>query len=158
MLRRGLSRRQTGVLHAESRAGSAPRREAPLPIAGFHDGGRPRAGARHRPNVVVFSITNALLIRPLQSSAPGELVGVYARDRERPGSYRPFSLEDLDDLRGAGDVFDRVAGLEMVVLGTTEGETTRRTFGTVVSADYFATLGATLALGRPFAPAEERPG
>jgi len=110
------------------------------------------------PNVVVFSITNALLIRPLQSSAPGELVGVYARDRERPGSYRPFSLEDLDDLRGAGDVFDRVAGLEMVVLGTTEGETTRRTFGTVVSADYFATLGATLALGRPFAPAEERPG
>ena len=83
---------------------------------------------------------------------------MYARDRDQPGSYRPFALEDLEDLRAAGDVFARVAGVEMVMLGTTEGETTRRAFGTLVTADYFATLGASLAFGRAFGPDEEKPG
>jgi hypothetical protein len=38
------------------------------------------------PNVVIVSVANALLIKPLASADPGGLVGVYARDRRAPSS------------------------------------------------------------------------
>jgi hypothetical protein len=46
----------------------------------------------------------------------------------------------------------------MAMTGVPAGETTRRTFVSVVSANYFDTLGVSLAAGRPFTAAEERPG
>jgi predicted permease len=44
------------------------------------------------------------------------------------------------------------------MVGVTEGETTRRCFGALVSANYFKTFGVQLAGGREFLPEDERPG
>jgi hypothetical protein len=40
----------------------------------------------------------------------------------------------------------------------TTGDTTRRTFASVASGNYFDTLGVALAAGRSFGPEEERQG
>ena len=43
-------------------------------------------------------------------------------------------------------------------VGITEGDVTRQTFAAIVSANYFSTLGVTVAAGRTFTLDEERPG
>ena len=44
------------------------------------------------------------------------------------------------------------------IVGTPAGDGTRRMLATVISSNYFDTLGVTLAAGRPFTSDEERPG
>ncbi len=109
-------------------------------------------------NAAVFTILNSLLLKPLIGNAPGDLLGVYARERTKPRSYRSFSYPELQDLRQCPEIFDRVGAFEMAVLGIREGEGTRRAFGAIVSSDYFATVGTRMALGREFTLEEELAG
>ena len=110
-------------------------------------------------NTAVFTIINEMLLRPLASDrAPGTLVGIYSRDRTKPDSYRAFSYPNYRDIRGGNAVFSQVLAHTLAMVGLTEGETTRRVFAEVVSANYFAALGVPLASGRTFTPDEERPG
>jgi hypothetical protein len=44
------------------------------------------------------------------------------------------------------------------MVGITEGDATRRTFASIVSANYFQTMNGHLAAGRSFTPEEERTG
>jgi predicted permease len=109
-------------------------------------------------NTAMFSIVNAVMFKPLSGNA-GELVGLYSRERERPGSYRPFSYPNYVDLRAqTGDLFDGLMAHMFAMVGESVGDTTRRTFVSVASSNYFETLGVHLAAGRPFTDAEERPG
>jgi hypothetical protein len=49
--------------------------------------------------------------RPLAGAeAPGEVVGVFSRDRTAAGDYRPFSYPGFSDLRDAGGPFAHLAG------------------------------------------------
>jgi putative ABC transport system permease protein len=109
-------------------------------------------------NAGIFSLINSLLLRPRVSTAvAGELVGIYSLDRET-GNSRPFSYPNYLDLRDAAGPFTELAAHNMAMAGITEGETTRRTMVDIVSANYFAVLGAVPALGRTFTREEERPG
>jgi predicted permease len=108
-------------------------------------------------NTAVFSLVNAMLLQPIPSGG-AEVVGIYSRDRTRPDSYRAFSFDDLQDVRAARDVFADVMGHSLTLVGTGEGDQTRRTFAAIVSAGYFSTLEVRLAAGRTFSPEEERAG
>lgn len=109
-------------------------------------------------NTAMFSIINAVMFKPLSGKA-GELVGLYSRERERPGSYRAFSYPNYVDLRAqTGDVFDGLMAHMFSMVGETIGDSTRRTFVSVASSNYFDTLGVRLAAGRAFSAEEERPG
>jgi putative ABC transport system permease protein len=108
-------------------------------------------------NTAAFSVVNALLLQP----RPGRidsLVGVFNRDKTKPDTYRDFSYGTYVDLRDRGDVFESLMAHAFALVGVTEGTTTRRSFVTLVSANYFSTLGVRLAAGRTFTEAEERPG
>ena len=60
-------------------------------------------------NSAVFSIVNALLLRPLPAErVPGALVGLYSRDRTRPDTYRAFSYPNYVDIRKASRVFSNL--------------------------------------------------
>jgi predicted permease len=111
-------------------------------------------------NAAVFSVVNALLLRPLAGSAgPGEILGLYNRQtRQAGGEYRAFSYPDYVDIRDSARSFSGVAAHDMALAGLTEGSTTRRTFVSFVTANYFETLGVGLARGRTFSLAEERIG
>ena len=109
-------------------------------------------------NTAMFSIVNAVMFKPLSGDA-GELVGLYSRERVQAGSYRAFSYPNYVDLREqTTEVFDGLMAHMFSMVGETVGESTRRTFISVSSSNYFDTVGVRLAAGRPFTPEEERPG
>ena len=106
----------------------------------------------------MFSIVNTLLLKPLLIRDPGQIVGCFSRDTQKPDSYRAFSYPNYADLRDNNPVFSSVMAHNLAMVGITEGDTTRRAFADAVSSNYFATLGVPLFRGREFTPAEEQPG
>ena len=42
-------------------------------------------------STAIFSLVNAALFKPLLVRNPGEIMGVYSRDMQKPDSYRAFS-------------------------------------------------------------------
>jgi putative ABC transport system permease protein len=109
-------------------------------------------------NSAVFSLINAFLLKPLHVQKPEELTGVYSRDTKHPDAYRSFSYPNYVDIRDHNQAFSNLAALSMALVGIQEGDSTRRTLATVVSSNYFSTLGVTMLKGRAFLPQEEKPG
>lgn len=109
-------------------------------------------------NAAIFSLVNTLLLKPVVGSArPGQVVGIYAQDRTRPDSYKAFSYPAYVDVRDRSTSFSQVMAFTLAFVGIGEGEATRRTFGSVVTGNYFSTLGVDLMAGRTFTAEEERP-
>jgi predicted permease len=109
-------------------------------------------------NSAVFSLVNALLLRPLNGGKlSGEFVGLYSGDSTRPDRYRLFSYPEYVDIRRENDVFDSLLAEAAISPGLTERGVTRRVRASVVSSNYFSTLGVELAAGRTFTLDEERP-
>jgi predicted permease len=110
-------------------------------------------------NTAIFSLVNAFLLKPLMMQTPAAIVGCYSRDIHK-SDYRAFSYSDYTAVREEGSVFSGLLAhnLAMVGLSERDGESTRRTFADIISANYFATFGVPLSQGRAFTPEEERPG
>jgi predicted permease len=109
-------------------------------------------------NSAVFSLINAFLLKPLHVEKPEELVGLYSRDTKHPDAYRAFSYPNYVDIRDNNQAFSSVAAMNMALVGVQEGDATRRTFASVVSSNYFSTLGVTMLKGRAFLAEDEKPG
>ena len=110
-------------------------------------------------NAGIFGIINGLLLRPLAGAdAPGEVVGLYSKDRTATRGYRAFSYPGFEDVRAADSPFAHLAAHNVALAGVTEGTTTRQSLVDVVSTGYFDTLGVRPIHGRDFTLDEERPG
>jgi predicted permease len=110
-------------------------------------------------NAGIFGIVNGLMIRPLTGAdAPGEVVGVYSKDRTTERGYRAFSYPGFLDMRAASGPFSHLAAHNVALGGVTENNTTRQAMVDIVTAGYFETLGVRPVYGRDFTPEEERPG
>src|SRR5262245_57729787 len=109
-------------------------------------------------NAGIFGIINGLMIRPLAGAdAPGEVVGVFSKDRTTEG-YRAFSYPGFTDVREAGGPFAHLAGHTVALAGVTEHNTTRQATVDIVTTGFFETLGVQPVYGRDFTMDEERPG
>ncbi len=110
-------------------------------------------------NAAVFTLVNTLFFRPMPGrDRPGQVVGIYSHDHTKPDSYRGFSYPGYVDVRDRNRSFSNVMGFTLAFVGIGEGESTRRTFASPVTRNYFSTLGVDLLAGRTFTPEEERPG
>jgi predicted permease len=110
-------------------------------------------------NAGIFGIINGLLIRPLVGAdAPGEVVGVYSKDRTTERGYRAFSYAGFVDVREAGGPFSHLAAHNVALGGVTENNTTRQALVDIITTNYFETLGVRPVYGRDFTLDEERPG
>jgi len=109
-------------------------------------------------NTAVFSLINAMVLKPRAGVPDKELAGVYSRDRTQVDTYRAFSYPNYADLRQRTDLFASLTGHNYSLVGLTEGETTRRVFADVITANYFDTFGVPVHRGRAFSAEEERPG
>jgi hypothetical protein len=78
-------------------------------------------------------------------------------DRTRPDGWRLFSYPEYGDVRHAPISSNRSSPKTGTNAGLEEGGRMRRDRRRLVSSNYFAALGATLAAGRSFTAAEERP-
>src|SRR5512132_3371853 len=64
-------------------------------------------------NTAMFSVVNALLIRPLPYSSPDRLVMVWQDMRPRGGPAREWATPgSFADLKGAGNIFENVAAVQ----------------------------------------------
>ncbi|HKW03242.1 MAG TPA: ADOP family duplicated permease [Vicinamibacterales bacterium] len=109
-------------------------------------------------NITVFAIADALMFKPLTGRTQSPVVGVYTRDTTQPNSYRAFSWPEFEEVRARTDLFAAVTAHNMTLAGLTEGNSTRRVLADIVTANFFDTFGAPVALGRAFTAEEERPG
>ena len=106
----------------------------------------------------MFSLVNTLMLRPLPGTRPQEVVRVYDKVLKPTLQYRGFSYPRYVELRDRQDVFTKMAAFSASMVGTEEGEFTKRSFVMLVSSGYFDLLGIRIARGRPFLPEEETPG
>ena len=109
-------------------------------------------------NTAVFSLVHTMLFAPPGYARPNELVQIFSQDTKNPKSFRAFSHPTLTDIREQNSVFSGVAGYNVAMAGIGEKNNTRRTFISVVSANYFDVLGVAPVIGRTFTLEEERPG
>ena len=108
-------------------------------------------------NTAVFSLVNALVLQK-RAGRIDSLVAVFSHERAKPDHYRDFSYPAYVEMRERGDVFDSLMAHTFSTVGITEGDATKQTFASIVSANYFSTLGVRLVAGRAFTADEERPG
>jgi putative ABC transport system permease protein len=108
-------------------------------------------------NAAVFSIINALLLRPYPYHESERVVRVYGLNPQRGMFNLDVSLPEFAALRDGG-TFESVSAVDAVSynLGTDSGPL--RVKGARTSANLFSMLGVRASLGRTFLPDEDHPG
>ncbi|MDQ3917434.1 MAG: ABC transporter permease, partial [Acidobacteriota bacterium] len=110
-------------------------------------------------NTAIFSVVNAVLLRPLPFKDPERVVMVWLKGAEAAGGDRvPLSMSDFLDWRAQTRSFERVAFFSHADFNYAGGDTPEEVTGAVTSADFFNVFGARAELGRTFLPEEEKPG
>jgi len=73
-------------------------------------------------NAAVFSLINAVLLRPVNGTTRGTLMAVSVGDRTRPGSWRFFSYPEYLDVRQHADLFQSVVAETLSTILKYEGD------------------------------------
>jgi putative ABC transport system permease protein len=107
-------------------------------------------------NTTVFSVVNAVLLRPLPIPEPDRVVRVFETSRREVVERRPASYPDFVDWREQNTVFEHIAAFDSVAFTLTGGEEAVRVAGEMVSPSYFPLLGVQPVLGRTFLEEEDR--
>ncbi len=106
-------------------------------------------------NTAIFSVVNAVLLRPLPFQKPDRLVFLQETARRETVETRPLSYPNFLDWREQNKSFGQMAAWDQITLSLSgEGEAERIT-GEAVSAGYFSLLGVQPILGRGFLPSED---
>jgi putative ABC transport system permease protein len=109
-------------------------------------------------NIAIFTVVNAVLIRPLPFPGPDRLVRVAADARATGGHNIGISQPELEDLRDRAGIFEAVTALWPVSASMLGGVRPERIEVLVTSANYFQLLGAGAQLGRVYGPPDAVPG
>jgi putative ABC transport system permease protein len=108
-------------------------------------------------NTAIFSVVNAVLLRPLPYAHPESLFAVYETNLQRGGVRGSHSYPNFFDLRSQTTTFERIGAYhnsDFIMTG--RGEPARLQ-GSVVTADVLQLLGVAPILGRTFLPDEDKP-
>ena len=109
-------------------------------------------------NTAIFSVVNAVLLRPLPYSEPARLANVFESNLQRGTKRGAFCYPDFADLRDQNQVFESMSSYhdsDFILTGWGEPA---RLLGAIVNANLFSLLGATPIMGRSFLPDEDKPG
>ncbi|HXO05420.1 MAG TPA: ABC transporter permease [Candidatus Sulfotelmatobacter sp.] len=107
-------------------------------------------------NTALFSVVNGVLLNPLAYPHSEQLVTVYGKT---PGFARaPISYLNFLDWQRATRTFSSMALYRNEPYNLTGTGETELVGGSMISADFFPTLGVTPTLGRNFRPDDDRAG
>jgi hypothetical protein len=109
-------------------------------------------------NTAIFSVVNAVLLRPLPYPEPSRLVALWESNQERPELRNAISYPNFFDWRSQNQSFERMASYYTNDVALTGVATPVNLRSAVVSPELFAVLGVQPRLGRWFVEEEERPG
>ena len=109
-------------------------------------------------NTAIFSVINAVLLRPLPYQEADRLVFLTEWSEQVP--EMSFSVANLKDVRDQSRVFESLVGYNGTNFILTGAGRARpeRVNGRQVTSGLFATLGKQPILGRAFTPEEDKPG
>src|SRR5579864_5441182 len=110
-------------------------------------------------STAIFSVTNAVLLKPLPYKNPDRLVVACSDMTVRHVRDFPFSNEDFIDMRnGTKNVFQDMGGVFTfkLILPQADG-TPEQVRAAVVTTNFFDLMGARIAQGRDFTPQDGLP-
>jgi len=109
-------------------------------------------------NTAIFSVVNAVLLRPLPYDRPDQIMRLWTTHPKSGALRIPFSAPNFVDLKEQNHVFTDMAvyrGWQFILTGAGEP---LRVYGHRVSSGFFTVLGVKPLLGRSFLFEEDRPG
>jgi putative ABC transport system permease protein len=109
-------------------------------------------------NTAIFSIVDAVLLRPLPFSEPGKLARIINDAQGLGLRDTGMSVPELQDLTGRVDIFEEVSATWPVDANLTGSDHPERIELMVVGPGYFSLLGARPQIGRVFEPEDRAPG
>lgn len=111
-------------------------------------------------NTAIFSIINAVLLRPLPFPEPDRLMYVNSGLSRSAGPAQPFAISypDFFDWRANANSFSTIASYHGDSFTLTGLDAPLHVNGDTVSGDFFTVLGTQPLLGRGFSRDEEKPG
>jgi putative ABC transport system permease protein len=109
-------------------------------------------------NTAIFSVANALLLRPLPYAHPDRLVLVYAVKADAPFAIQPFSYLRATFLNEKSRAFAGFAAFTNETFNLTGTGDPEQLSAARVSWNFFNVLGVSPAIGRAFLPEEDQPG
>jgi putative ABC transport system permease protein len=111
-------------------------------------------------NTAIFSVIDAVLLRPLPYPDPGRLVKVWTRfvGIGIPDNRNAVSAPEFADFRALSHAFSHLAAIQGDSFNFAGGGFPERVQAAEVSSSLFPMLGVQAKLGRVFLPEEEQPG
>jgi MacB-like periplasmic core domain len=112
-------------------------------------------------NAAVFSIVDAVLLKPLPYRNPSQLVAIWDSNPRDKGVSKMFdSFADFRNLAENARAFDNIAVATWAVKGKllSGHGSAREVFAIPVSGSFFALLGVPAARGRTFLPDDQKRG
>ncbi len=106
-------------------------------------------------NTAIFSVVNAVLLRPLPYPEPERLVMSFLTAQGQ--SQTSLGMADFLAVRERNQSFENVTAFSSGGFTFTGGERPEQVSGAWVSADFFATLRVTPVRGRTYQAEDERP-
>src|SRR5437868_377074 len=105
-------------------------------------------------NTTIFTLVNAVLLRPLPVEDPARLVAVHTLDSRNPG-FTLCSYPNYKDYRDHNQVFTSLLLHSGIFVNLSGHGDPQLLMGQLVSGNYFTTLGIKPILGRGFTPEED---
>src|SRR5207249_4287398 len=100
-------------------------------------------------NTVVFSVLNALVLKPLPIAGPERVYFV------NNSGHTSQSFPNYRDIRDRNYVFESLFAYRIAQMALDDDSGAHRVWGYLVTGNYFDALGIKPALGRFFTPAED---
>ena len=109
-------------------------------------------------NVAMFSVADALLLRPLPVPRPGEIMSLGSEYHNDNSSVLRTSYPNYLDIRDQSRGFERLFAYTFLTAGVAvdRNATAQVKIGAVVTGNMFDALGVEPQLGRPFRPEEDQ--
>jgi hypothetical protein len=100
-------------------------------------------------NTAMFSVVNALLLRPLAERGPETLVRI-GRSMNNDGSFRSVSYDEFEFLQRNASSFSDLVGSEIDSLSISESDGPQFVSAELVTNNYFRALDKVPTIGRGF--------
>ena len=107
-------------------------------------------------NTAMFSLVDALLLRPIPVEDPDSLVDVFTSSSDGD-EYATTSYPDYLDIQAQNTVFTEMTAYSMMLAPLNLGDRARLVMGHIVTSNHFNMLGIGPFLGRMLQPSDEAP-
>jgi putative ABC transport system permease protein len=109
-------------------------------------------------NASIYSVVNAVLLRPLPFREPERLVSIWETRLDRGWNQASFTHANFWDIRDQNRTFEGIAAMEFGSINLTGIGFPERLQLRQVSAEFFSVLGVTPVVGRTFVEGEDAQG